>query len=435
MARRARILVLVLAAAAIAQPAWAEGMRKGEGSAAASGFSEIGLARLDSTIEAAIRNEVTPGAALAIGRRGQIVRLRGYGRLSWNDGDYAVTDSSLYDIASLTKVVGTTSAIMILVERGRLDLDAPIHRYLPQWPYDGDHGRITLRHLLSHTSGLPAGANLWTTPGRGQKIERIAQMRLTNPPGMVTTYSDLGMIVASAVVEAVTAESFDDFLYREVFDPLGMHETRFNPRSFVADATNVVRATPLITLPAPSPFFAPYQLVASWTPAPPKRAPQIATVRIAPTEHGVPRGYVHDRNAASLNGVAGHSGLFSSVRDLATFASAMLNAMQGEDSQIVSAATVAQFTARPEKKRRALGWDVAQGRSSAGDYFSEASVGHTGFTGTSIWIDPKRDVYVVLLTNRLHPSAANQKHVALRRAVHDAVALAIQDQVVTARSE
>jgi CubicO group peptidase (beta-lactamase class C family) len=164
---------------------------------------------------------------------------------------------------------------------------------------------------------------------------------------------------------------------------------------------------------------------------------RIPSARIAPTERGVPRGYVHDRNAAAMNGVAGHAGLFSSVRDLARFADAMLTATKGQNLPFASATTINMFFQKPDRQRaRVLGWDVAQGeRSSAGDYFTEKSIGHTGFTGTSIWIDPDRDLYVVLLTNRLHPSAANRKHIAMRRAVHDAVQLAIQDEMVLARAD
>ena len=429
MTGRARILVLVLGAAAAAtQPAWAEGLRLGEGSSEAAGFSPAGLARVDSTIEAAIRDEATPGAAIAIGRHGELVRMRGYGRLSWNTNDGSVTDSTLYDIASLTKVVGTTSAVMILVERAHLDLDAPIHQYLRGWSSEGEHGRITLRHLMTHTSGLPAGANLWTTPGRVEKIDRIARMELVSSPGLVTTYSDLGMIVVAAVIESVTGEQLDDFLYREVFEPLGMRDTRFNPRAFSADATYVVQATSFLAPPAASAFFEPFQLVASWLPTVIRRPSKFETVRIAPTERGVPRGYVHDRNAAAFDGVAGHSGLFSSLRDLAAFASALLQGMHGEDLPVLKSGTVVQFLSQSDGAERALGWDVARGeRSSAGEFFSEGSVGHTGFTGTSIWIDPKRDLFVVLLTNRVHPSAANQKHVAMRRAVHDAVQLAVTE--------
>ena len=432
MVKGAKVLILAFGAAAItSQPALAEGLRKHEGSETAAGFSSTGLARVDSMIEAAIRDQATPGAALAIGRHGEIVRMRGYGRLSWDPNDAAVNDSTLYDIASLTKVVGTTSGIMILVERGQLDLDTPIHHYLAVWPADGDHGRITLRHLLTHTSGLPAGANLWTTPGRTEKIERIARMRLSNAPGLVTTYSDLGMIVVAHIIEVVTNERLDDFLSREVFEPLGMRDTRFNPREFLPET--LPHATPLISLPALSAFFEPFQLIAAWTPAERTHAPQVDPSRIAPTESGVPRGYVHDPNAAALDGIAGHAGLFSSLRDLALYATSVLEALHGEDLPMVAAETVNLFLGSGSENERALGWDIARGRSSAGEYFSEAAVGHTGFTGTSIWIDPKRDLFVVLLTNRVHPSAANQKHVALRRAVHDAVQLAIADQVVTAR--
>lgn len=432
----ARIWVLVLAAAAaFAQPALAEGLRIGEGSAERAGLSALALARVDSTIEAAIRNEATPGAALAIGRHGELVRLRGYGRLGWNIDDASVTDSTLYDIASLTKVVGTTSAIMVLVELGQINLDAPIHQYLRLWPTIGDQSLITMRHLLTHTSGLPAGAELWTTSGRTEKIERIARMRLASSPGMITTYSDLGMIVAGAVVESITNEPLDEFVYREVFEPLGMRETRYNPRITVPNLEQIIRSTSLLTLRAASAFFEPLQLLASWSPRPEPVAKKVASTRIAPTERDVPRGFVHDRNAASLSGVAGHAGLFSSVRDLAMFASSMLDALHGSDTPIAGAPTVNLFLQKPEGGKRALGWDIARGRSSAGEYFSEESVGHTGFTGTSIWIDPKRDLFVVLLTNRLHPSASNQKHIALRRAVHDAIALAIEDEVVTARTE
>jgi CubicO group peptidase (beta-lactamase class C family) len=429
-------MLALTAAALMSQPAWAEGLRKGEEDAKAAGFSAVGLARVDSTIEAAIRNEATPGAALAIGRYGQLVRLRGYGRLSWYADDAAVNDSTLYDLASLTKVVGTTSGIMALVDRGQLDLDTPISHYLTFWPTDGDHGRITVRHLLTHTSGLPAGANLWTTAGRREKVARIAHMRLVSSPGTVTTYSDLGMIVVAAIMEAVTNEPLDEFLYREVFEPLGMRETRFNPRALIADEVVRARATPLLELPLASAFFEPYKLVFSWAPTRMPALPKFSRERIAPTERGTPRGYVHDRNAAAFDGVTGHAGLFSSVRDLVTFAQAMLDAANGQDLPMLSAATVNHFLQAAEPARRALGWDVARGeRSSSGDYFTDDSFGHTGFTGTSIWIDPRRDLFVVLLTNRVHPSAANQKHIAMRRAVHDAVQLAISDLVITARAD
>src|SRR5688572_13400576 len=227
MLKRALVLVMV-AGPAFTAPVLAGGTR-GETRPELVGFASERLARLDSTIEAAIRNGAAPGAALAIGRRGEIVRLRGYGRLTYAGGAPAVTDSTLFDLASLTKVVGTTTAIMKLVDQGRLDLDVPIFQYVRTWPSYGPNSGITLRHLLTHTSGLPAGADLWTTAGRDEKISRIARMRPASEPGVRTVYSDLGLIVSAAVVESITGERIDDFLQREVFAPLLLRETIFNP--------------------------------------------------------------------------------------------------------------------------------------------------------------------------------------------------------------
>jgi CubicO group peptidase (beta-lactamase class C family) len=445
--------LVVLAGLALSTPAVAAGGRLGETRAELVGFNAEGLARVDSIIEAALREGTAPGAALAIARRGEMVRLRGYGRLTYANDAPLVSDSTLFDLASLTKVVGTTTAIMTLVDRGRLDLDTPIHQYLAAWPAEGGHGAITLRHLLTHTSGLPAGADLWTTRGRDAKLSRIARMRLVSPPGTQTIYSDLGMIVSGAVIESITGERLDDYLQREVFGPLHMTETLFNPE--VAEESPLGRAAPVVvtSYAQNSLFFAPFAVLAQWTEAARMPAPAFAAVRtkkdgrffdrsmVSPTEFSYARGQalqgdVHDQNAAALDGVAGHAGIFSSARDLAKFAQVMLNASaHGVDAPIFKAETVNLFVARGMNSARALGWETPAGRSSAGDYFAERSFGHTGFTGTSIWIDPERDLFVVLLTNRVYPTAANQKHIALRRAVHDGVELAIEDELIFARAE
>jgi CubicO group peptidase (beta-lactamase class C family) len=450
MLNRISILVM-LAGFAVAAPASAGGMRIGETRPELMGFSSERLARLDSTIEAAIRAGASPGAALAIGRHGEMVRLRGYGRLTYAADAPAVTDSTIFDIASLTKVVGTTTAIMQLIDAGRLDLDVPIAHYLRSWPSQGYAGEITLRHLLTHTSGLPAGADLWTTAGREAKISRIAAMKLAAPPGTQTVYSDLGMIVTGAVVESVTGERLDDYLEREVFAPLRMNETFFNAsdrmiRERRSLAPIIVRAV------SRSLFFAPYSLLADWAEEENAPTPMFARVtrktyaklfdmsQVAPTEFSTSRGealqgHVHDPNAAAFDGVAGHAGLFSSARDLAVFAQLMLNASAHKiDSKIVKASTVDMFVAR-SANGRALGWDMPNGRSSAGNYFPASAYGHTGFTGTSIWIDPENDLFVVLLTNRVYPTASNKKHIELRRAVHDAVELAVADEVIGLRLE
>lgn len=442
-----RTLTLLLTVAA-ATPAFATEKARGEVRAELVGLSSARLARLDSTIEAAIREGAAPGAALAIARHGEIVRMRGYGRLTYADDAPAVTDSTLFDLASLTKVVATTSAVMKLVDQGRVDLDTPIGQYLRSWPIEGASAAITLRHLLTHTSGLPAGADLWTTSGRTAKISAIARMRLAGPPGMQTIYSDLGMIVTGAVVESVTGERLDDYLAREIFAPLRLRETLFNPAEhMIPDAPSL--APIVVEAVSRSLFFEPFALIADWNAEKPtvfaileeaseQRRYFIDRSRVAPTERSsvsgeALQGRVHDELAAALDGVAGHAGLFSSARDLAVFAQDMLDAnAHGIDTPIASALTVEEFTKRGENGR-GLGWEMPSGRSSAGDYFPASAFGHTGFTGTSIWVDPEHDLYVVLLTNRVYPTAANDKHIALRRAVHDEIELAISDDDVEAR--
>ncbi|MGQ0815763.1 MAG: serine hydrolase domain-containing protein [Gemmatimonadota bacterium] len=441
---RASFLVMVAGLAAAA-PALAGGTATNETRPELVGFTAERLAKVDSTIEAAIRGGATPGAALAVGRYGEIVRLRGYGRLTYAADAPAVTDSTIFDIASLTKVVGTTTAIMKLVDEARLELDAPIYHYLWSWPRAGLGSLITLRHLLTHTSGLPAGASLWTTAGHDAKISRIAAMRLVSPPGTQTIYSDLGMIVAGAVVESVTGERLDDYLEREVFEPLRLRETFFNPADKMVARRNLL-APIVVSAVARSFFFTPFAIIAAWSEqlevktasftraGTPPRGRFFDLTQIAPTEYSEARGaalqgVVHDRNAAAFDGVAGHAGLFSSARDLAVFAQVMLAAKTHKiDAPMVSAATVDLFVAKSGGARRALGWDTPSGKSSAGDYFPATAYGHTGFTGTSIWIDPERDLFVVLLTNRVYPTAANRKHVRLRREVHDAVELALADR-------
>ncbi|HEX7118086.1 MAG TPA: glycoside hydrolase family 3 N-terminal domain-containing protein [Longimicrobiales bacterium] len=378
------------------------------------------LARVDALLEAAVRRGDIPGAALAVGRRGKLVRLRGYGRLDPRPGFAAVTDSTLYDLASLTKVVGTTTAVMLLDEAGEIELDAPVSRYLPEWGGSPDKDRVTVRHLLTHTSGLPAFAPLWRElRGKDAYVRRIAAMPLEYAPGEKTVYSDFGAILLGAIVERVSGESLDRFLEARVFGPLGMDDTGFNPLGGDAVAGKARAAEGAAKAAGPS-----------------------ILERIAPTEvdtifrHTHVHGVVHDENAYAMGGVAPHAGLFSSARDLAVFAQMMLNGGVYGDVRLLDAETIARYTARQsEASSRALGWDTPSGRSSAGDYFSAASFGHTGFTGTSLWVDPTQELFVVLLTNRVNPTRANRAHIALRRNVHDAVALSITDSPVVRRGD
>ena len=373
------------------------------------------LALVDSLIADAILTGATPGAALAIGRHGRLVRLSGHGRLDWRSGFGLVTDSTIYDLASLSKVIGTTTAAMILVDEGKLDLDAPVSRYLDDWRGKGDKEGVTVRHLLTHSSGLPAYSPLWRElRGRDAYARRIGAMGLAYTPGSRTVYSDLGIMVLGFIIEEVTGQTLDVFLDERVFGPLGMRDTGYNPRSW-AD---------------PVPGGAGY---GEAMPESDGALPILA--RVAPTEvdtvyrHTHVHGVVHDENAYALGGVAGHAGLFSSARDLAVFAQMMLNGGEYDGIRVVDSEIIALFTRRADGSGRALGWD----KPGASDPFSPRAYGHTGFTGTSVWIDPEYDLFVVLLTNRINPTRNNTKHAALRRAVHDAVIRAITDMPVKKR--
>jgi len=382
------------------------GQGPAEAPSAEVGMDSAALARVDVLLESAVEDSTTPGAALAIGRHGRLVRVRGYGTLDWSPGSPPVTDSTLYDLASLTKVIGTTTAVMCLVDEGLLELDAPVGDILPEWS-EGWKREVTIRDLLLHRGGLPPFRPFWREL-RGREAYRaaIAALPADYPPGTRTVYSDLGFITLGFVVEIITRTDLDRFLERVIFGPLGMRDTGFRPPASLRD-------------------------------------------RIAPTEvdtvfrHRLVHGEVHDENAYALGGVAGHAGLFSSARDLARFATWLLEAARAGRGlgappaapvAFPDPATVDSFTRRAgPASSRALGWDTPTTRSSAGRFLSAGSFGHTGFTGTSVWVDPELDLFVVLLTNRVHPTRENAKHIPLRRAVHDAVAAAIADVPVRPR--
>jgi len=374
------------------------------------------LARLDSVVLAAIDERVTPGAALAIGRHGRLVRLRGYGLLG--DGtDTPVTPTTLYDLASLTKVVGTTTAVAMLEEEGRIALDRPVVSYLPWWSGGlPDKERVTVRQLLLHRAGLPE-FRAWFTEISGEEAYRqaLAAEPLEWPPGSRTVYSDLGAMTLGFLVSEVSGLPLDRFLRERLWEPLGMEDTVFRPDASLRPRT------------------APTELDTIW------RGFHV---------HGV----VHDENAYAMGGVAGHAGLFSTALDLSIFARMMVGGgavptcsptvleafpcARGASGpvRIFAPETVERYTRRNDPaSSRALGWDTPSGRSSAGDYFGERAFGHTGFTGTSIWIDSELDLFVVLLTNRVNPSRSNQRHVPFRRTVHDLAAMAIVDQPVRPR--
>ena len=358
---------------------------------------------VDEIVTRALAEGVAPGAAVAIGRHGRIVHLRGYGALDWSPGAPAVTDSTPFDVASLTKVVATTTVAMMLEDQGRLVLDSTVGHYLPKFvEKDSAKRAITVRHLLTHQGGLEAYAPLHLDSlvrGRERYLERIAERPLRSVPGTATVYSDWDMIVLQLVLERITNGPLDWFFMDHVARPLELRETTFLPNAGLA---------------------------------------QRAAVTADDSTRGGPlQGIVHDGNAWAIGGISGHAGLFASARDLATFAHMMLSDGRFGDTTLVRAATIARWTApQAGGSSRALGWDTPSGeRSSAGRYFSARSFGHTGFTGTSMWMDPEKGVFVVLLTNRVHSLGTTPagRVLELRGAVADAVQQAIMDAPLVPR--
>jgi beta-N-acetylhexosaminidase len=343
-------------------------------------------------IEKAIAEKAFPGATLEVGYRGK-VSVQAFGKLSYDAKAVAVNPNTIYDIASLTKVVVTTTLAEKLAEGDfsvLLDLDAPVARYLPEWasgPNAEWRRKVTVRHLLTHTSGLPPFKEYWRTSKNKQgTLTKIFAEPLEYEPGTKEVYSDLGIILMAEIIERLTGRKLDDLAKSYIFSPLGMKDTMFKP--------------------------------------PKKLWPQIAPTEIDnQLRHRLVQGEVHDENAFAIGGVSGHAGLFSNAPDLAAFCQMLLNGGVYAHQRILRRATIAQFTTPQQLSggTRTLGWAVPTEGGSSGRYFSAHSFGHTGFTGTSIWIDPDRQLFVVLLTNRVHPTRENTKVQQVRPALHDAV--------------
>jgi CubicO group peptidase (beta-lactamase class C family) len=356
----------------------------------AVGFDPRLAVRLDSIVETALAEGAATGAALAVGRYGRLVHLRGYGVTQQGPAGRPVDERTIFDLASLTKVVGTTTAAMLLEEQGLLDLDRRVAEYLPELD-DPAKAEITVRMLLTHTGGLEAFARLFTEyRGREQYLDQINRRPLRTAPGAQTTYSDWDLVLLQLIIERQSGQPLDLFLQTRVFDLLGMRETMFNP--------------------------------------PPVLRHRIAATEVDAMRGGLIWGEVHDPNAWALGGVAGHAGLFSTASDLAVFAQAMLDHGEYAGLALLHPQTVARWTAPQVRgSTRALGWDTPGRQSSGGRHTGPRAYGHTGYTGTSLWIDPERGLFVVLLTNRVHPTGQNQRHVPLRRDIADEVHRALLD--------
>ncbi len=370
----------IAAAEATAAAVPAPGARHPLATASEAGMSLTPLLHAEQAIWRDIQRGAFPGAAFAVGRGERTVLEDGMGRVGWTLADAPVdAENTVYDLASLTKVVATTTAVMLLVEDGKLDLDRPIDFYLPGF-IGPSKNRVSVRHLLTHTSGLPAGADIWGSPmtAWGQ----VVATPLIRVPGSRVEYSDLGFVLLWNVAERAAGEPLWSLLDRRVYAPLGMRSTTFLPGE--------------------------------------------ACARCAPTgirPDGVPlRGLVHDPISRRLGGMTGNAGLFSTAHDLGRFAAMLAHNGELDGVRVLRPETIRLFTGRqPGAGTRALGWDTPSGpkRGAAGDRLSPHAFGHTGFTGTSLWVDPERGTWTVLLANRTYAPHASNRIQELRRTVHD----------------
>lgn len=355
------------------------------------GFDSKKLARLDSMVNVAIRDSAFPAAQLLVAKEGLIAYNKSFGRLTYDANAQPTTLHTLFDVASLTKVVAATTAVMRLIDQRKIALDDEVRKFIPQFD-GGRKSQVTIRHLLAHTSGLPPFRQLWKFVSASPfALDSVYATNLAANPGDTTMYSDMGFIILGKIVEQVSGKRLDVYVKENFFEPLAMTRTTFKP-------------------------------------------PQ--EENIAPTEYDtlwrkkLVQGRVHDENADFLGGVSGHAGLFSTASDLAVFMQMVMNGGTYSGIRFLESSTVAAFTKKQsEKSSRALGWDTKSPTgSSAGGLFSPNSFGHTGFTGTSIWADPERNLFVILLTNRVHPTRANTKISKVRPAVADAVIEALKER-------
>ncbi|MBW2281093.1 MAG: beta-lactamase family protein [Deltaproteobacteria bacterium] len=360
------------------------------------------LERVDRVVEKAISKGELPGVVVRAEYGDALQFERAYGAAVLSPERHEARLDTLYDLASLTKVIATTSSVLLLVSDGKLHLDRPVAEFLPAFA-ERDKSEITVRHLLTHSSGLrPWRAYymdlrereirrgetlLGTEDARQSIVQRILRSAAVHDPGEAAVYGDLGFIVLGALVEQVGGERLDAFCRRRIFEPLGMSDTHFNPVPFEG-----------------------------------------ARGRYAATEQcewrdKVVWGEVHDPNAWAMGGVAGHAGLFGSAADVLRFGQEMLSASRGE-SEVFPQPLAQEFFQRqdlPPGSDWALGWDTpTAGQSTSGQYFSEHSIGHTGFTGTSLWIDLERGAVFVVLANRVH-LLAKKSGFALRPLLHDLI--------------
>jgi CubicO group peptidase (beta-lactamase class C family) len=351
------------------------------------------FSNVEKIVNNAIKDSAFPGAVVLVEKDGKIIFEQAFGHFTYDKNSSPVKFNTLFDLASLTKVISTTNCTMICIDRGLFKLDDKVSKYIPEFAKNGKEN-IKIRNLLLHNSGLPAFKQYYKMYNNPKDVlDDIFATKLIYPTGTKTVYSDLGIITLGKIIERVTGMELNKFAQKEIFDPLGMENTMYNP-------------------------------------------PDSLKKKCAPTEldnywrHKQIQGEVHDENASMLGGVAGHAGLFSTAEDISKVLQMLLQKGNYNGRQLIKQKTVSLFTKRQsEVSTRGLGWDTKSRKgSSAGDLFSADSYGHTGFTGTSVWTDPERKLFVVFLTNRVYPTRANHKLYKVRPALHNAVIRAIENK-------
>ena len=358
-------------------PAWDDDL--------AGTFHREKLEEMDAAIGQAIEAGKCPGGVLWLEHRGSVYR-KAHGSRAVEPGREEMTEDTIFDAASLTKVVATTPAILLLIERGQMELDAPVSRYWPEFAANGK-AAITIRHLLTHTSGLRPGLD-GAGEGREAVLEEVCREKSVTVPGAQFRYSDLNFITLGALVPMVTKRPLENFCATEIFERLGMKDTMYQPP-------------------------------AGWS------------ERIAPTTRGTERGVVHDPTARRMGGVAGHAGLFTTAADLARYARMILHEGELDGVRVFQPETVRLMTGAQSPAKiwdwRGLGWDIDSPYAGPrGGRFSLAGFGHTGWTGTSLWIDPPSKTFIIFLSNRNHPTEAGSV-IALRRVLGTLAAEALVD--------
>ena len=354
---------------------------------------EYNLKNIELLINKAIKKKVFPGCTALIYYNENIIFNQGFGNFDYNTNSKVVDKKTIYDLASLTKVIASVTAVMILKDKGDIDLDEKVSYYLPE--FKGEYkDQIKIRNLLSHSSGLPPWKPLFEmSSDKDSLLEKLYKIPLEYIPGTYCDYSDLGFILLGEIIERITLTTLDKYCYEMIFKPLDMRDTYFCPSENIRN-------------------------------------------RIPPTEEcsfreRVIQGEVHDENAFVMNCVSGHAGLFSITIDLAKFCRMILQFGNCNDKNLINPDTVREFTNRPieiPECKWVLGWRKYMGKKDiVGDCFSDSSFGHLGYTGTSIWIDPVKELFIILLTNRVHPTRENKKILKFRPNFHNEILKSIKN--------